>query len=453
MQIAMRQPRPRARTPLVLLAAAAFLDLAHCAQLVREDPQGPCSCDCCEVEESRDAGADGSPDQALQCAFAQSGSLFREKSHAGACGTLCLKGDSDSILSASESGMLDTQRFCFFECEPGQRNFNAEEDGGQPKRGDPCQPLGKSEAGSVEDSSGNARPPMEQPRVRGQFLSRKVNVAYAGAAPAPAPAPGPAGPGGPAAGWESVSDPIPEYVARFMEWAEDAKKKAEESAEDVKAINKLADKSADALPLAINSANQAAQAAQDAHDAEGKVAYMLGEMRKEAKKEALALVPEVLKEMQGAARAQAKSEGQAKAAALKSEMMGQVATAGADAMKPYHEAMNRAAATSATYGSAGDAAVGQSLALQMQAQALQDQARMWNIHGDTSKAQKLMQQSRKLMNVAGSLNSAANGYYGTMMSVGGTLGAYEVQAGQAAWHAERMLNPDALPPAPLMSMR
>jgi len=238
-----------------------------------------------------------------------------------------------------------------------------------------------------------------------------------------------------------------------MEWAEDAKKKAEESAEDVKAINKLADKSADALPLAINSANQAAQAAQDAHDAEGKVAYMLGEMRKEAKKEALALVPEVLKEMQGAARAQAKSEGQAKAAVLKSEMMGQVAAAGADAMKPYHEAMNRAAATSAKYGSAGDAAVGQSLALQMQAQALQDQARMWNIHGDTSKAQKLMQQSRKLMNVAGSLNSAANGYYGTMMSVGGTLGAYEVQAGQAAWHAERMLNPDAVPPAPLMSMR
>ena len=41
------------------------------------------------------------------------------------------------------------------------------------------------------------------------------------------------------------------------------------------------------------------------------------------------LTKQVLKEMQGAARAQAKSEGQAKAAALKSEMMGQAAAAGA----------------------------------------------------------------------------------------------------------------------------
>ncbi len=73
------------------------------------------------------------------------------------------------------------------------------------------------------------------------------------------------------------------------------------------------------------------------------------------------------KELKASTLEQAKEEGQKAAAKLKKEMLAEAPKAGAAASKPYMDALGRAAATAGDFTKAGDANVGASTALQMQA--------------------------------------------------------------------------------------
>jgi len=67
-----------------------------------------CSCDCCEVQ--------GHPVLGLQCAYSLTAPT--SQSTASRCGSKCKKHASDKILSATAADEMDTERFCFFECQP-----------------------------------------------------------------------------------------------------------------------------------------------------------------------------------------------------------------------------------------------------------------------------------------------------------------------------------------------
>jgi len=118
-----------------------------------------CSCDCCEVGRRREeeqaeqaAKKRGIDNDHFECAYLPTPGY---NTNAPRCENLCIRDAGDSLLTASEDSEMDTQRYCFFECEPAPPMHQ------MPTPGGTCRPLSKTEKTEVRDGSGNAKDPME----------------------------------------------------------------------------------------------------------------------------------------------------------------------------------------------------------------------------------------------------------------------------------------------------
>eukprot|EP00397_Hematodinium_sp_SG-2012_P046135 GEMP01052025.1.p1 GENE.GEMP01052025.1~~GEMP01052025.1.p1 ORF type:complete len:203 (+),score=69.27 GEMP01052025.1:557-1165(+) len=198
----------------------------------------------------------------------------------------------------------------------------------------------------------------------------------------------------------------------------------------------------------VASLNQAADAAKQAYKAERLTEELRDEVREAAHRAAEDVMRETIEAVKNEERARAKKKAEAEAEKLKTKMLEEAPKAAAEAMKPYNDALGRAAATAGEYSKRGDGLSGQSVSLQFEAQMLIGQANQWQSVGETAKAQKLMQQAHQLMDMALGLSGQANSMYNTGKKIMGTLGGYANEAAQAAYHAEVMMNPDAPPPPP-----
>jgi len=252
----------------------------------------------------------------------------------------------------------------------------------------------------------------------------------------------------PAAPWSSIAEPTPEQTARATEWATTAADMAFEAASDEAKIKKLLTKAEGSVPAAFTSVQHARKASQTAHEAELHIRAALKKIRRLAHDAAFDAERKVLGSIVKKAHDKEKKAAEERAKKLKSKLEDKAKQAAADAMEPYDDAMKRAAATAAEYAKRGGDLTSQSAALQMQAQLILGEANQWQSIGELAKAQGMMVQSRKMMELAASLNGQANTFYNTAKSITDTLPKYTAEASAAAYNAEVMFNPNAEPPPP-----
>lgn len=460
------------RTQGLLLSAVALLLASKASGLVLRatpeaanasdlsDPEdGFCHCDCCITEVQRGSSLavlsppgtsdDGPPDR-LQCAWAPPSELGSAGPTGGRCGSLCQRpktGPKDEILTAAQDASMDTQRFCFFECEPKPLQGPTAPANPKPQPGDPCGPLSQSEALAVNASDGNARPPMEVPQVMSHFLlarktsgnaatkmqgQSKAAVKTAAASPP----------------WLSVSKAAQETNAAVVGYAKEAEQAAATARAAFLKINEVATAAGGGLAAATKAAAEAQKAAEAADQAEARVRAILEGMRRKANEAAMSAVSGTMAKMRAEYEKKAKEEAYKKAGEMDRQMKEEAPHAGDAARKPWDDAMMRAAETAADYLKAGDALAMESRELQVTAQRAQTQAGQYMRLGYVKKAQELAVQGRTEMNQAIALNAEANADYGKLSDITKTLPFYPDAAAAAAYRAEVMVNPNAMPPPP-----
>jgi len=476
---------PRLVALLALFAAPGAEAVgAALARRAAERDVAACNCECCEVEAVRDPVGDDVADGAarLQCSFAEPGVARTSSLRAQTpnCGTFCLRSDSDQVLVASESAQLDTQRFCFFECAPESPS------GASARPGDSCRRLRPDEeqalAAASMNAGGDGVPPMEQADTAPHFLAPRGAIPGVAVVDAQPVAPG----GVPAARrpqlslafarsrnatngtngtnasvtpWESVNDPMPEEHAKFLQWAQDAQKAAQKALEEEKAVRELAGKATNALPVAMAAVADAKSASEEAHRDEGKIRQMLSELRKETHKEAFGALRDLVPQMKKDARRRAEKLFRSRAAELQKQMLAEAPKAAARAEVPWQEAAKRASQYSVGWVERGNLLSSRAAQLSAQAERLQGSADQWlkaahiqgsanvvNATGDAVGAKRMLREAQSMIAQAEDLNRQASVAFDTAIRIDGTLPMYGREAAQAAYHEERMLNPDAPPP-------
>jgi len=402
-----------------------------------------CSCDCCQAEFLREDNTDSN--NRLQCAYAQPGlqpaSPYRDLNTN--CGNLCKRASADKVLTAaSASGEVDTERFCFFECAP---RLLADES--EPKQGNPCEPLVDAAVAEVRDDTGNGLPPMEEAAAAlPHFLVAKGGTHADAVASAGSVGPAPVA----AEPWSSVKEPAPERFAMITQQAADSAKAAADAASGSGAkIEELATRAFHSVTVAAAAVEDARRAALEAHAAEQKVRIFRDVLKRMMKRRAFMVIPQELPGILGKARKEAKAKAQKKAQEMKKKMATSAPKAGQKAMAPYTAAMQGAVDTAAAYAKAGDDLAGQAKNLYAEAQALEGQAGTQKRLGWALMAKKLDQKAQRLAGVAMGMNKQASVYYKTSAAISATnVPAYAIQANQAAYHAEVMVNPDTAPGLP-----
>lgn len=412
-----------------------------------------CSCDCCGAEYRREAAADGSGKQRLGCAYLEA-SLLSSFASVQSCGSLCTKQAGDSLLQASQTAEVDTERFCFVECVPRVGNPSQE-----PQRGGACRPLSSQELAAVQVPADGQQAPT-------QFLSRRTAVRSGlqqsvlatdrildvlADAPAAADAAAPAAAGVAAAQWDSVSQAAQEQLKEVAKLAEKATEKAKEAAKDQEIIKDAAYTGAFEVPKALAAVDDARMAAQYARRAEAQVRALSAKVKQQTREAAFSVIPEVLKSLQDAARGEARLAAEKQAADVHAQTFVEAPQVAQKAMQPYLEAMNKAADAEDKYIARGNDLERQAAQQQQQAQELQAQADGWRaVPGEDAaeKVRKLMTQARSARRQAAELNGKAGVDFKTAQSIEETLPQYNHQAAQAAYHAQSLLLPGVQAPLP-----
>jgi len=419
-----------------------------------------CRCDCCISELLRDpddaapTSVGASRESRLQCAYDAS-----EVQHFGGavqkaeCGSLCTRPGGDEVLAAAQDPEIDTQRFCYFECEP-VPNLGVKTAKTSSEAGDACQPLSHNESLLVRDSSGNARSPMEVPQVMTHFLARRAKASVGGdlgaasadtsvvaAFSAVAPA---------TRDWSSISWRAKKQSADITQWANDARWDAWRAKRALTEIEKSGWSATGALMTARVAAEKAKQESERASKAEARVHEIRLGLWKRALGAAHDAMPETMKMLQDTARAKAKVAAMNEAAKMQSDMDAQAPLAAEEAMKPYQASIAAIGETANQYLAAADKLSTDSATMQMGAQAQQNQGDQFMAVGSIPFAQKAMQKSRVMMNQATNMIKQADEYYDTAASIQQTLPAYGVEAEAAAQHASLLVNPDMLPASPMV---
>lgn len=437
---------------MLRVVALVFLVVPRCGDALvhtlraADDAVTDCRCECCLTEMQRDDDATQADAWSrLQCAF---DAAAAETGGEAKCSSLCRRSRNDTVIATAQAEEMDTQRFCFFECEPKARHGPGRAAHGAAQPGDGCKALTKSEANAVHDRIGDARDPMETPQVMSHFLVAKTETAAAtklqslaasqALSAAPTVAEGP---------WKSVlSGAAMEQGAAIAVDAGVAAKNAEAAVAALKKISETADVAGGNLMNAMTKAQDARKAAEAAAKAEARIREIKDGLLRRAKKSAEEELPGIMKKMRAAAEAKAKTEAWATAAATQAKWTTDGMDAKAEAMKGYEVAMARAASTANEYVSQGNGFAAQSLTMQTNAQTAQQQANQFQQMGDVGQAQKMLLESKRLMKAALGLNSQASKYYDTAANIQKTLPAYGEQATAAGYHAELIANPDAPPP-------
>lgn len=387
-----------------------------------------CSCKCCGAEQRRTS-------EAYQCALIEDGRFLKPFRHKGLeCKGLCQKPEGDPILT-SAGDEVDFQRFCFFDCVPTKE-----------EQGATCRNQTEDDTKKRIDRSGNGIVPMKNSDHHATVsLHNHLHTAETHET---------SGNGRVNSPWGKAMNQDADNVRnQAAALAATAKEQLKKSLEGEKRAKEILDKNKSVIPSMVASVTDAAEAASKAYVIERRVEAQRDEVLEATKQAADNVVDSTLKEERAKAHVKAKKAAREKADKLENQLLENAPKAAAEAMKPYNDALGRAAATAGEYSKRGDAMGSASVGLQMQASMLVSESNQWNSLGETAKAQKLLQQAHQTMDLALGLSGQANSMYNTAQSIMGTLGSYVSEAAQAAYHAEVMVNPDAMPPpAPLVSL-
>eukprot|EP00928_Gymnodinium_smaydae_P030385 TRINITY_DN22622_c0_g1_i2.p1 TRINITY_DN22622_c0_g1~~TRINITY_DN22622_c0_g1_i2.p1 ORF type:complete len:489 (+),score=80.68 TRINITY_DN22622_c0_g1_i2:65-1468(+) len=413
-----------------------------------------CTCDCCVAELQRDENPGVTEGfSLLQCAYDtsedQGGS---SASSAGPrCGSTCLRSSDDHILDSPE---LDTQRFCFMECEP---VVAASRPLLQAAPGDPCGPLTRAEALEVNDGKGDAlRPPNEAPGVLNHFLTarrtRTDSEQPVASAPAPAPAvaassaPLPAGP------WASISPPALAQGAKIAAWTQQARQVSDLAAKAVLNVGMAAKKAGASLAAAAGAAVDAQRAAERAQAAERRVRSIRDALRRRTHQAALDTVPLAVNDLRQQARAIAKANALKLKSFREAQMKALAPHAAFQAMQPYEAARDSAAVAEQRYLNEGDRLAQVAAMMQEAAHDARDSANELLAAGAETEATRIMNEAKAEMAKANKVSEEASAFYASARSIAESLPAYERGARDAGYRAAVLVYPDAQPPLPALAL-
>jgi len=351
------------------------------------------------------------------------------------CGGICAKNSEDHVLEATNSNLVDTERFCYFECVPKSVGFNL-------KAGELCRALDKDEQQAAHQDDGNARS-LDAPKAQKHFLAKKVekhlaklSMTRADDAPPPAGEP-----------WSSVENP----AHKVEKLAKEVEKASDKAAEKAKSVQDAAYLGAADLAKASRAADDARLAARFATNAEAAVHQILDTAKKQAHTEAMSILREVLPPMREAARAAAIGEATPKVEKSQLEANTEAAAAAEKGMAPWRKAMGETVKIKNEYVSRANALAAGSVTAEQQAQSLEKEARQWDEFKDpVSKVQakKLRSKAQALMGAATAGDKQAQEWFKTAKYIDSTLPAYSRQAEQGAYHEMAMVVPDVQAPLP-----
>lgn len=233
-----------------------------------------------------------------------------------------------------------------------------------------------------------------------------------------------------------------------VEWASEAQAAADAAGKDAQLVEENAGKASGTMAGVIAQVGQAKVAMEETLAMEKRIEKLKDVLWDRAKKAALQEVPTMMKKIRAEADEKAEAAAKKRAVIFEKVMKKKAKTESAKAAKVYMDVMAGAGKTAAQYAKIGDTLIGQSATLQMNAGLAQGSANQYISIGNMAEAQGLMQQSRSDMNLAMSLNGAATGMYNAANKITGQLGVYAGQAAMAAYHAQVMYDPKAVPPPP-----
>lgn len=394
-------------------------NLLLCSLSVALGENSSCDCKCCGVEENRQSNA-------FQCALVEDGIGFLHpfRYQGPQCKGVCHKPAGDLVLDSAEDE-VDWQRFCLFDCLPEKQ-----------EKGAMCRKLTKKDIDDREDDSGNGHlpvyPKLHVETKQQQTIKRRAQTKVDKDDP-----------------WGSVlSDDAKKVKTRADQFANDANEDLDKAQTATATVQDVLSKNKSVIPSLVESVKATAKAAKEAFDIQRATEKLRDEVVEAAQETAEDAVEDAVKQIRNQAKSKTKAAALKRADALAQKIKDDAPKAGAEAMKPYDLAMKRVAATAQAYLKDGDGLASASIGLQAQAQLLSQGANAYTAAGNQPEGQKLLMQAHQTMDLAKSLKGAATSMYGTAKKIQASLNSYVSEAGAAAYHAERMVNPDALPPPP-----
>lgn len=375
-----------------------------------------CTCDCCEVEQRQ------TPDAPLGCAFAQVNPSFRSPYRVQhSCSDLCVHNSTDKIITDVEESQMDTQRFCWFECEPKVDTV-----------GGVC---------AKKQNKAQAHPSKAPPKAvdvvhhkkraahlaRGSTWHRMVASHMATKAEP----------------WPSMANDASEIGLRAEAESKQAAKQRAAAMAAAAASAKTAATNAKIMPSLKSSLEQSITESRHAHAAEKYATDLVKEVQISTSQAAHDVIEQALEQVRDQAHAEAKVEAEKKAKALMLKLLAEIPAAAKAASKPYIDAMNRAHAYAGQYEELANGLVGKAMGLQLNAKMTLGGANAWNSLGETGKAQSSFQQAHQMMDLAVMFTKQAGAFYSASAEVLSHDSEWIAESMQASYHATLMRNPDA----------
>jgi len=421
---------------LVLLAGHAAAWPRRHDSFIQVDVPPPCACDCCTVIDRR-------PNEVVNGA---SKACAPTTEHGEECAEQCLTAPGDSVLRAAGE-VMDSQRFCFFECKPAQGFKEA-------KVASACLALSAEER-KVSERTGNAVDPAAL--IAPGTGPKAVEMKPANVRPMVMKEPGVKSPAflqlrrlrgkrqDPVELTNGVANSAREQASTTRATAKDLRTQQVKKAQEIKAT---ADSGGGALAelMAIQaSTRNAEKAAQEASKSAGEAEEAVLKARKMALEGGVQAGKEAMEQVKVADH-----KTTADLAAFRDKLVNKVElkaiAAAAKAAEPYHLGMLRAQDTVNRYTSQAQADMGKAKALQGEATDLANKA---NAAPDKASASALYDEAKAKAAEAATYAENAKSMFATADQMNQDIPKYQGAAQAAAAKAAFDSMP-AWQPAPLM---
>lgn len=380
----------------------------------------------------------------LQCAYAQE-STYVLSVNAGppVCSGECALSNRHAV-----AGEMDTERFCFMECEPKVTPSRFVDDRKS------CEPI--SEAAKRErDSNGDPIAPMNNVRLARKFLSNSPTqtvlatgfAAIATGATLSTSAPPPPSPETPAfKEWSSVTSVAAGQASKASKLAQEVEATAALASVEAKKVSELSQRAELSSAQVLEALHSAEAASQKAVAAEVQLRAIRDATAHVAHEAAMREMELALPSLMEASREKSGVEALSRAEVMQAKLAVLVPKAAEQASQPYIDVMEEKKWVAAEY----EARVGE---LQRNAETEQlaagtfgKQADAYMQVGNLDEAKQFLRQSRVSANRASYFSQQAREFDRHAKSIFASLPEDSKMAGRAAYFAEKMLIPDVQPP-------
>jgi hypothetical protein len=278
---------------------------------------------------------------------------------------------------------------------------------------------------------------METPNTMSQFfLARRTVVAPSTSVPAPATP----------ALWASIVAPAVAQSANITQWAQKAQQDAEKAAVAVKTIGLVTSEVNERLATSLGAAEDAKAAAEHAEKSERRLRAIRDGLARRAQAAANSVVPEIVKQLQIEALANATQAAKSIAAKTAAAWKKDGSVAAARAAAPFQAKINNVTATAQGLLTNGDQLAQQAASLYQQAQlSLAAANQVITGGGNSTNVSQAVAQSRSLMRQAAALNRNATASYAASKFYMESVPVWQQMAANAATHVSALVDPASWP--------